>query len=217
LRPASYADCLVSQEPDRVEVILEAACAVIARHGVDGLRMEAVAHEAGVSKALVHYYFSTRRQLLRATFTHSEQRSWARVEAELALAGSGAERVERFLLLDLEDEAVFLENRALWSAAWSSMRMDRELRPLVEASYRAWVARLVELVEEGRADGSIGEEARAEDVALRLAALIDGAESLGLLGLVSDEKAQAIVRGGIEMELRQQAVYGYRRGYETSA
>jgi len=55
-------------------------------------------------------------------------------------------------------------------------------------------------------------------LALRLAALIDGAESLALLGLVSDEKAQAIVRGGIEMELRgAQAVHGYRRGHETSA
>ncbi len=44
---------------DRETGILEAACRVIAREGADGLRMGAVAREAGVSSALIHYYFAT--------------------------------------------------------------------------------------------------------------------------------------------------------------
>ena len=43
------------QDSDRVAEILDSACRVIARDGWHGLRMDAVAREAGVSKALVHY------------------------------------------------------------------------------------------------------------------------------------------------------------------
>ena len=45
----------VSQTSERVVAILEAACRVVVREGAHGLRMAAVAREAGVSKALVHY------------------------------------------------------------------------------------------------------------------------------------------------------------------
>ena len=57
----------------RAGEILEAACRVVARDGAHGLHMKAVAEEAGVSKALVHYYFATRQELLRRTFVHAEQ------------------------------------------------------------------------------------------------------------------------------------------------
>jgi AcrR family transcriptional regulator len=59
---------------DRSIHILEAACRVIVREGPHGLRMARVAEEAKVSKALVHYYFATRQELLRNAFAFSEQR-----------------------------------------------------------------------------------------------------------------------------------------------
>ena len=62
-------------QTDRVVAILEAACRVIVREGAHGLRMASVADEAGVSKALVHYYFATRQELLRSAFAFSESRS----------------------------------------------------------------------------------------------------------------------------------------------
>ena len=45
---------------DRTHDILRAACRVIAERGCDGMRMGDVARAAGVSSALVHYYFDTR-------------------------------------------------------------------------------------------------------------------------------------------------------------
>jgi AcrR family transcriptional regulator len=188
--------------------ILAATCRVVGRDGANGLRMEAVGHEAGVSKALVHYYFSTRRELLRAAFLYSEDRANARLEAELALLESGAERLERCLVLDLDDEAVFSENRALWSEAWSLMRLDAELRPEVERLYRAWNERLFQLVEEGRRDGSISEEVDGERLTRRLSAVVDGLESQLLLGLVTSREAAETVRESALLELAQ------RRGSE---
>jgi AcrR family transcriptional regulator len=188
-------------ETERVVAIVEATCRVIGRDGPSGLRMEAVAREAGVSKALVHYYFATRRELLRAAFLYSEDRANARLEAELALLETGAGRLERFLVLDLDDEPVFHENRALWSEAWSLMRLDDELRPEVERLYRAWAARLTELVEEGQRDGSIPGAVEPEPLARRLAALVDGLESQLLIGVASVDEAVGMLRESIAFEL----------------
>jgi AcrR family transcriptional regulator len=188
-------------DTERVVAIIEATCRVVGREGPSGLRMEAVAREAGVSKALVHYYFATRRELLRAAFLYSEDRANARLDAELALLRTGAERLARFLVLDLDEEAVFHENRALWSEAWSLMRLDDELRPEVERLYRAWVGRLAELVEEGQADGSIAASVEPERLARRLAAVVDGLESQLLLGVASPREVAEMVAESIALEL----------------
>lgn len=163
--------------------------------------MEAVAREAGVSKALVHYYFSTRTELLRAAFHYSEDRANAQTEAELALLDTGAERLQRALELDLDEDPVFRENLALWSGMWSLMQVDARLQPEVERRYRDWTDRLLELVEEGHADRSIPRRVAAEPLVRRLTALVDGLESQLLLGLVSDEEAREVVRDAVDREL----------------
>jgi len=188
-------------DTERVSEILDAACRVVGRDGAHGLRMEAVAREAGVSKALVHYYFATRRELIRGAFLHSDDRANARSEAELAKLETGAERLERLLRLDLDDEPVFAETRALWGAAWSLMRSDEAHRPDVERQYRAWNAWILALVEEGRSDGSIPSSVDPAGVAVRLSAVVDGLESQLLLGLVSSSRAARIVRECIDLEL----------------
>ena len=186
---------------DRTIGILEAACRVIVREGAHGLRMASVADEAGVSKALVHYYFATRQELLRNAFAFSEERWHTAVNAELAEVTTGAARVERMLLVGVEPDLAFSEQRALWNEVWSSLRSDDDLRPLVERSYRAWLGRVVNLIEEGRADGSIPGAVEATPVGWRLAAVADGLDSLLYLGLVDREQARGLMRGAIGREL----------------
>ena len=171
------------------------------REGAHGLRMANVAEEAGVSKALVHYYFSTRQELLRNAFGFSEKRWHAAVDAELDAVTTGAERVERMLLVTVEPELPFSEQRALWNEVWSSLRSDDDLRPLVERSYRAWIARVVELIEEGREDGSVPASVDAGQAGWRLAAAADGLDSLLYLGLLDGEGARELMRGSIRREL----------------
>jgi AcrR family transcriptional regulator len=186
---------------DRVVAILEATCRVVVREGAHGLRMAGVAKEAGISKALVHYYFSTRQELLRSAFAWSEERWHAAVEAETAGLRAGAERVERALLMSLDSEQPFGEQRALWNEVWSSLRFDDELRPLVESSYRTWLDRLAGLVEEGRRDGSIPEAVDPARAAWRLAAVGDGLDSMLYLGLLERDAARALIAGSIRREL----------------
>jgi AcrR family transcriptional regulator len=191
----------VSSTSERVVAILEAACRVVVREGAHGLRIAAVATEAGVSKALVHYYFATRRELLRSAFSWSEEQWQAALSDRVASAASGAERVEEALLLSLDPSEPFAGHRALWNEVWSSLRFDDELRPLVDASYRKWLDRVTVLIRVGRADGSIDSAVEPRPAAWRLAALADGIDSMLYLELLGREKARSLLRAGIRREL----------------
>ena len=185
----------------RVAGILDAACRVIVREGAHGLRMASVADEAGVSKALVHYYFSTRQELLRNAFAWSEERWQAALSTQLAALATGAEKLECALRLSIDSDPTSSYQRALWNEVWSSLRFDDELRPRVERSYREWLARLVALVEEGHADGSIAATVGSADAGWRLGAVGDGLESLLYLGLIDRDRARELMLGSIRQEL----------------
>ncbi len=188
-------------QTDRVVAILEAACRVVVREGAHGLRMASVAEEAGVSKALVHYYFSTRRELLRSAFAFSESRLDQLVEEEIAGLATGAERLERALLVSIDADTPISEQRALWNEVWSSLRFDDELRPLVERWYRTWLDRLVRLLEQGCADGSVPTSVDAAAAGARLAAAADGVDSMLYLGLLDRDGARELLLGCVVREL----------------
>jgi len=54
--------------PDTEARILNAADTVFTRRGTDGARMQEIADEAGVNKALLHYYFRSKAALSQAVF-----------------------------------------------------------------------------------------------------------------------------------------------------
>jgi AcrR family transcriptional regulator len=186
---------------DRVADILGAACRVVLRDGAHGLRMAGVASEAGVSKALLHYYFQTRQELLRAAFAFSSDRWDEAVNAQLAREPNGAKQVELYLLASVDSNEPYDLHRALWNEVWSSLRVDSDLRPLVLDAYRAWLNRLVSLIEEGCRDGSIQTGVNARAAGLRLAAVADGLDSMLYLGLVDRRKVQQLLRESLEREL----------------
>jgi AcrR family transcriptional regulator len=187
---------------ERVSSILAAACRVAVREGAHGLRMASVAAEAGVSKALVHYYFTTRRELLRNAVAWSEEQWRAALEAEVASLPTGRERAERMLSASIDAEQPALsDQRALWNEVWSSLRLDDEIRPLVEQSYRTWLERLTAVIQEGLDDGSIPAHVDAQAAAWRLAAVGDGLDSMLYLGLLSREQAVELIRVSVRNEL----------------
>ncbi|HWS00425.1 MAG TPA: TetR/AcrR family transcriptional regulator [Prolixibacteraceae bacterium] len=50
------------------EKIVQAAQRVFIRKGMDGARMQEIADEAGINKAMLHYYFHSKDQLFREVF-----------------------------------------------------------------------------------------------------------------------------------------------------
>lgn len=53
-----------AQVPDQRGALLDAAVTLFSRQGVGATSLQSLAREAGVTPALVHYYFGTREQLL---------------------------------------------------------------------------------------------------------------------------------------------------------
>ncbi len=183
----------------RVDAILRAACRVVVEDGAHDLRMATVAQQAGVSKALVHYYFSTRQELLRAAFVHAEKERERTLEAELETISASAARVEHALAHAIDPGTD--ESPALWNEVWSSLRSDPELRPVVQEHYRGWAERIVRLLIEGQADGSVPRGVDAVEAGWRLAAIADGLESILYLGLLDLERARTLLASALALEL----------------
>ena len=188
-----------AEPASRVDEILRAACRVVVEKGAGELRIGIVAQEAGVSRTLVHYYFTTRQELLRAAFDYAEERRALALDVELAELASGAERAECALLRTIEPELE--ETPALWNEVWSSLRTDAELRPLVHDRYRAWAERVVRLLEEGRRDGSVPDGVDVRETGWRLAALADGLDSILYLDLLDRDSARELLASALRLEL----------------
>ena len=59
------------KELNTEQTILEAAKKIFIRKGMDGARMQEIADEAGINKALLHYYFRSKDKLFEAIFTEA--------------------------------------------------------------------------------------------------------------------------------------------------
>jgi AcrR family transcriptional regulator len=181
---------------DRTHDILRAACRVIAERGCDGMRMGDVARAAGVSSALVHYYFDTRSELLRRAFLYADEQVDVFIQDAVARCGTPRERLETAVVSYLVDDEAVERSWRIWSEMLRAALYEPALRPDVEESYRSWVEEVAAHVR--ACAGGADDEA----VALRLCALVDGLAQQALLGGIGRARARALVRHAIESELR---------------
>lgn len=63
----------MDQNQNTEEKILRAAEVIFLKKGMDGARMQDIADEAGINKALLHYYFRSKEKLFNAIFTAAFQ------------------------------------------------------------------------------------------------------------------------------------------------
>jgi AcrR family transcriptional regulator len=186
---------------DRKLEILEATCRVIAREGTDGLRMGTVAAEAGVSSALLHYYFATRADLLAQAFDHADAKADQAAEAALAGLDDPLDRLRRLLLIYSGGDDVFREDWVLWVEMWRSAIFDERMAESVRRSNATWNDQIAGLIDEALKAGSISANVDVDDAALRLAAVVDGLGLQILPGVLTRERAAELISGAIDMEL----------------
>ncbi len=67
-------------QPDTETRILDAAKKVFIRKGLEGSRMQEIADEAKINKALLHYYFRTKERLFTAVFQFAISRFVPKIE-----------------------------------------------------------------------------------------------------------------------------------------
>jgi len=77
--------------------IFAAALRVFAQKGRDGARMQDIADQAAINRALLHYYFRTKDQLYRACFAHLFDQYVDSFPASLPTDGTLAETLRAFI------------------------------------------------------------------------------------------------------------------------
>ncbi|MEU9861490.1 TetR/AcrR family transcriptional regulator [Streptomyces sp. NPDC047971] len=186
---------------ERRRAILEAAARVIARRGVRGLRVEELAAEARVSKALVYYHFGDRAGLLRHTLRfigeradrYTRGRPPGRGEPEDSLR-----ELERRLLLELQDVPGVRENSTAWGELRASAVFEPELREELRQAGGEWVREIADLL--GRVDPS-APDAALVSAAERLVVLLEGLSTRWLIGVLPTGHARELMRGAVTAEV----------------
>ena len=136
------------------ERILDAACDVIAEHGIDDVRIARIATLAGVSPALVHYHFATREALLAEALEHSfELLGDLRTTSADDEDWTAARRLGWMIDQSLPFPGMGDREWRLWLELWGQAARRPELRDVAGRLYARYDAWMAEVVEDGMAAG----------------------------------------------------------------
>jgi AcrR family transcriptional regulator len=156
---------------------LEAAVEVIGERGLCDTRIADIARRAGLSPALLLYYFGSKDNLLTEALTFSEDRFYLSIFHELADITDSPTR-----LIKLIDLAIPPDNPSgritgdwtLWVELWSRALRDDEASRKRVALDRRWRTTIADIVRTGQRNGEFLSTADPDEFSLRLAALMDG-------------------------------------------
>src|SRR3954470_24715199 len=126
------------------ERILDAAVKLIAREGIDDVRIARIAMAAGVSASLLHYHFESREALLAEALEHSyEIAGNARLSVPEDEPAPATRRLAAMINQCLPLNEPLRADRGLWVELWRRAVRHPELRPPAAKLYdrmRTWFA-----------------------------------------------------------------------------
>ena len=102
------------QESDTETAIFQAALTVFARKGKDGARMQEIADEAGINKALLHYYYRSKDGLYRSVFRAVMQHFLESVEEAIAQEGPFREVLKNVIAGYIDEHRKHPEVARMW-------------------------------------------------------------------------------------------------------
>ncbi len=175
-----------SPSDSRADQILAATVEVIIDRGFPETRIADVAERAGVSPALVIYYFKTRASLLAEAMRRSESDWYGEMARRVSRFGSAAQRLEEVVamtclppdgdgLSQSENEAgiVLDDSWVVWLDLWSQALREPHLRRVREEFDEHFRATIRSIVEDGLAAKEF-KPINVQDFAITFAALLDG-------------------------------------------
>jgi AcrR family transcriptional regulator len=172
---AEPAPATENNEARRIEM-LRAAAELICERGFGDTRIADVAKRAGVSSALVIYYFGTRDRLLVDALRFSEESFYEAAEKMLAEVTPLRERLSLLIKWTCVPEA---DNEipgawGLWFDLWAqAFRHDEVRAGRVELDAR-WRRMIVDAIKSAEASDELDVEVDARLFALEFSALLDG-------------------------------------------
>ena len=159
----------------RREQMIRAALDVIQERGFPETRIADVAQRAGVSPALVIYYFGTKDSLLTEAMRHSEDVFYERGARRMAAAANAMDRLAEIVALSClpSDEEEDGDSWTLWLDLWAQAARNPAVARVREEFDEHWRETLRAIVREGQASGEFA-GVDADEFAVGFSALLDG-------------------------------------------
>ncbi|HEX6332536.1 MAG TPA: TetR/AcrR family transcriptional regulator [Actinomycetota bacterium] len=162
---------------DRHREILDAAARVITERGLAETRISDIAEQAGVSPGLILYYFDSKDRLLAEALTFANDQFYLRTSRETRRMATARDRLRRLVELSvpgLLPEYGRLDEWALWIEVWVRALRDADMAKDREILDERWRAQLADIIRSGVSSGEFSSDTDADELALRIASLIDG-------------------------------------------
>src|ERR1700741_3146545 len=113
----------MSQERNTEEQIIAAAKKIFIQKGMAGARMQDIADEAGINKALLHYYFHSKQKLFEVIFLEAAQKLFPKINEIFNSDRPLFEKIEKFCE---EYITVVIENPYLPLFVFNEINQDPE-------------------------------------------------------------------------------------------
>lgn len=170
---------IVDHDVQRV-TFAEAAMRLIARHGIEGVTMRAVAAEAGLSYGSLFHYFESKDDLLMHAVRHLTSQQTQRVN-DYESQFSGLRALEALLCDDAIVSESSRDSWTVWLTFQYKVALDSAFAELHAELIRGWLDRIIGLLSEAQAAGEIGTNIDVEFEAMAVWAYSAGVGQLGLL------------------------------------
>jgi len=155
--------------------MLHAALEVISERGYADTRIADVAERAGVSPALVIYYFKTKDQLLTEAIRYYEDHWYAAGQRRMAEMTSAAAQLEEYVAMNCltEHDPEPAGSGSLWLDFWSQAVRNPEVASVRQKSDERWRAVIAALVVAGQEAGEF-RQVDPDNFAVCMSTLLDG-------------------------------------------
>lgn len=184
-----------SRSRERVDVILDAATAILVEEGYAALSTRKIAARAGMLPGNLHYYYPAKHDVVRALLDRYLEQATARIESRIVETDRAAAEDPIMAALDalLADQIDAERCRFFWEL-WALAARDPAVLEAMRGFYRRyWRALVTKLLQRNPALG----RPRSERRAALVIALLEG-----LTLFRAHEPPHALPLPGLERELR---------------
>jgi AcrR family transcriptional regulator len=187
---------IVDHDAQRIR-FAEATMNLIARHGLEGVTMRAVAAEAGLSYGSLFHYFESKDDLLMHAVRHLMSLQTRRVN-EYTSRNSGLAALEQLLCDDAIINESSRDSWLVWLTFLYRAAQQESFAAMHAEMIDGWLERITQLLDDAQKAGEI----RAElDIGFEAIAVWAYSAGIGQLGLLD--------RKMLPPELQKQLISGY--------
>jgi AcrR family transcriptional regulator len=164
------------------ENIRAAACRAFAARGASATRIADIAREAGVSSAIIHYYYKSKDEVLLAALQWANEHTTRRLQELRGESADPLDLLRKTLELAVPSEGVLRDEYVLWIETWARMRLHPKLLAECVAMSDRWTRFIEEVIDEGVRAGVFHPVAPPAEIAQRTVALSDGLSFRSVVG-----------------------------------